>query len=595
MSPPQAPQQNPAPPWHTASRASDTLVVLGNGPSLKGFDFASLAGFDTIGMNAAYRHWDRIGWYPRYYICLDTVVGLSHKQAIARLVRESDSNGIRYFILLQELVACVPELQNHPRILIFDHVQRVLLSGDMQHSSPFFSPVDPLTTGSHAALMGAVFGYKHIYLLGVDCNYVERVSGSKKIARYVLEIADDSRHNPNYFFDDYQRKGDRYHVPNSDIYPELHLESWRVAAEKLKAAGIVVTNANRHSKVDAFPFCDPDDIELTLLGPYRRSEKAHIDEVELVERFFAASPPHPAPTPPVMIDVGAHRGKMSSRFLDLGWKVIAFEPDAANRSQLLKNLGSHPMIAIDARALASEPAGEKPFFTSKESTGIASLAAFHDTHKQTATVSVTDLRHAVKEHRLSRIDFLKIDTEGYDLMVLKGLPWENMQPHVILCEFEDDKTHPLGYSYHDMATFLIDKGYTVFVSEWHPVIRYGIGHDWRRLAPWPCRLENPRIWGNLIAFRNAPDHQTLRSMAQDVVELASRPKAPIISSPHPASPARPAARMAHRPRTLHAVRLHRAARRLFYACPLPPALRRRLLHRYHRFMASRQAGRPSVG
>jgi hypothetical protein len=41
------------------------LVVLGNGPSLAGFDFSRFRGFDAIGMNAAYRYWDEIGWYPR--------------------------------------------------------------------------------------------------------------------------------------------------------------------------------------------------------------------------------------------------------------------------------------------------------------------------------------------------------------------------------------------------------------------------------------------------------------------------------------------------------------------------------------------------
>ena len=69
------------------ARAGDpTLILLGNGPSLRGFDFARLRKFDCIGMNAAYRYWHQIGWYPRYYICLDLVVGVSHKDAIVDMV-----------------------------------------------------------------------------------------------------------------------------------------------------------------------------------------------------------------------------------------------------------------------------------------------------------------------------------------------------------------------------------------------------------------------------------------------------------------------------------------------------------------------------
>ncbi len=80
------------------------LIVLGNGPSLREFEFDKLKKFDVIGMNAAYRYWDKISWYPRYYACLDTVVGLSHQGEIERLVRESSKNGIELFLLRANLI-----------------------------------------------------------------------------------------------------------------------------------------------------------------------------------------------------------------------------------------------------------------------------------------------------------------------------------------------------------------------------------------------------------------------------------------------------------------------------------------------------------
>ena len=505
-------------------RASDTLVVLGNGPSLRGFDFGRLEGFDTMGMNAAYRYWERIGWYPRYYISLDTVVGLSHKEAIARLIRESDAHGIRYFVLRRNLVDCLEDLADHPRILVFD---------DMRKSFSLLSE-EPIPTGSHAALMGAVLGYRTIYLLGIDCNYVEHVCGSRIVEGNVLEIADGGAGNPNYFFDDYQRRSDRYHVPNPETSPDLHLDSWRAAGSRLEHAGVTVLNANRMSRLDVFPFCDFEDAEPALKGPYRRSERAHIDEAELIARLFAGQP-----VAPVMVDVGAHHGWSAHRFLTRGWKIIAFEPDAANRRHLQDNFGSHPMMTVDPRAVADQPAEAQPFYTSDQSTGISSLKAFHGTHRQTATVPVTSLRDAVEEYGLSRIDFLKIDTEGYNLPVLKGLPWDKIQPRAILCEFEDRKTRLLGYTFHDMAVFLRDKGYTVLVSEWHPVVRYGIRHHWRRLLPYPCQLQDPAAWGNLIAFRDAPGNDTLRAVAGEIVELdraAAVPISPPLALPPPAEP-----------------------------------------------------------
>ena len=42
-----------------------TALVLGNGRSLKGFDFKSIPkGIDTIGCGLAFRYWQEINWYP---------------------------------------------------------------------------------------------------------------------------------------------------------------------------------------------------------------------------------------------------------------------------------------------------------------------------------------------------------------------------------------------------------------------------------------------------------------------------------------------------------------------------------------------------
>ncbi len=86
------------------------LLVLGNGPSLKGFDLHR-AGMATIGMNAAYRYWHKINFRPTYYACLDLVVGLSHIEAIARMVAE---NRVRRFLLRDN--AC-KQIGASPRVI----------------------------------------------------------------------------------------------------------------------------------------------------------------------------------------------------------------------------------------------------------------------------------------------------------------------------------------------------------------------------------------------------------------------------------------------------------------------------------------------
>jgi FkbM family methyltransferase len=148
-----------------------------------------------------------------------------------------------------------------------------------------------------------------------------------------------------------------------------------------------------------------------------------------------------------MIDVGAHHGQSLKPFIEDDWRVLAFEPDSKNRETLIENYGSFDNVIIDPRACAEQEITAAPLFTSNESTGVSGLSAFLNTHEATEKVRVTTLQAALKDLGLMYlpVDFLKIDTEGYDLMVLKGFPWEEAtHPEVILTEFEDKKNKTFG-------------------------------------------------------------------------------------------------------------------------------------------------------
>lgn len=219
----------------------DTLFLLGNGPSLKQIDLRALSPFSTLGMNAAYRRWREIDWRPRYYACLDLVVGLSHKDAIAELVNETGKGAIQRFLLRDNLINALGPVAHTPRVLNFDA---------LRFAFPILRP-DPVTTGSHAALWAAAAGFRKIVLLGIDGKYVERVEGAKAKGGTELEIVEE-KHNPNYFFDGYQRIGDRYNIPNPR--PGLHIAAWEIAASLLSDAGVTVVNANPDSEIRFFPW-----------------------------------------------------------------------------------------------------------------------------------------------------------------------------------------------------------------------------------------------------------------------------------------------------------------------------------------------------
>lgn len=266
-----------------------------------------------------------------------------------------------------------------------------------------------------------------------------------------------------------------------------------------------------------------------LSDTHPREAGAHLDETELVAVLsddWADSGER------VMLDVGAHFGGSSQYFVDRGWRCHCFEPDARNREKLVARFQGQAQVSIHPVALGETTMAAASFFRSPESTGISSLLPFRDSHEEVDRVPVTTLDLFTAAHDIDHVDFLKIDAEGWDLMVLRGFPWDRLRPRVIECEFEDAKTSRLGYRMQDVAAYLADRGYAVLVSEWHPVIRYGITHQWCRLSRYPTALRDPECWGNLLAFRIAPDAQVLNA-ALDLCLRVANPAAIIPTRPLP--------------------------------------------------------------
>jgi FkbM family methyltransferase len=211
----------------------------------------------------------------------------------------------------------------------------------------------------------------------------------------------------------------------------------------------------------------------------------------------------------VMLDVGAYVGSALGNFARDGWAVYAFEPDPVNRTALVERWGRSRAVHIDERAVSNEESSNVAFYRSDVSAGISGLSSFHASHRSAGTVDTITLEAFCHEQAIDAIDFLKVDTEGFDLPVLQGTPWNEVRPRVIVCEFENAKTIPLGYSFEDLADFLVDHGYQVLVSEWHPVVTYGGRHRWRGFARYPTALVDSSSWGNLIATRDGRDFDRL--------------------------------------------------------------------------------------
>jgi len=238
-------------------------------------------------------------------------------------------------------------------------------------------------------------------------------------------------------------------------------------------------------------------MRLPLIGPFSREDNFTLDENRIISKILKQENG-------VMIDVGAHIGQSLMPFLQRDWTIYAFEPDDRNRQTLLSRVGSHSKsgnLHLFDVCLGEQEKFSVEFFESPISSGISGLHPFHPSHSKAKVVDVITLDQFIANHQIERINYLKVDTEGNDLFVLKGFPWGKLHPDVILCEFESRRTTGLGYSAEELAQFLIAKDYFLYASIWHPVIEYGTQHQWERLTPYPCSI--PELsWGNFIAIGN---------------------------------------------------------------------------------------------
>ena len=158
------------------------------------------------------------------------------------------------------------------------------------------------------------------------------------------------------------------------------------------------------------------------------------------------------------IDVGAHRASVCGPMIAQGWQTLAFEPHPDFHRELAATYADEPHVTLIRKAV-SDTTGEMTFYTSERHPGIDSLVAFDPTHKATHTVEVTTLAAELDQLGVTDVTAIKIDAEGADLMVLRGMDFKRWRPELVMVEFIDDRTEEhFGYNHHDMARVMLEAG-----------------------------------------------------------------------------------------------------------------------------------------
>jgi FkbM family methyltransferase len=137
-----------------------------------------------------------------------------------------------------------------------------------------------------------------------------------------------------------------------------------------------------------------------------------------------------------MVDVGAAYGSVAEAFLNEGWTADLLEPDPTCQEILQRLAPAHgPRLRIFPFAAADQDHEAAPF-QQNSTPGLSGLSASpFGVTVGAIPVRTVRLDGFFASHGVSRLDFLKIDTEGNDFVVLETHDFARLPPALIFVEY----------------------------------------------------------------------------------------------------------------------------------------------------------------
>lgn len=168
------------------------------------------------------------------------------------------------------------------------------------------------------------------------------------------------------------------------------------------------------------------------------------------------------------LDIGANFGLytiLAAKQVGREGRVLAFEPNPNSLRYLRLNilLNRQSRIEVVPVALSNEE-GETEFICVSQ--GAYSALKVGETPGNTSAITVrqTTLDAIAAAESLYLVDFVKMDVEGAELLVLQGGEefFSRIPRPLVMCEFNDNRAAPYGHTSRDVYQWLRDRDYEWF-------------------------------------------------------------------------------------------------------------------------------------
>lgn len=209
---------------------NERCFIIATGPSMKMSDLKKLNKEVTFGMNSLCRAFDETGWETTYFAIQDKSVYKKMYEDLGKLTTTklfvSDDNS--------DVSQIKCELFRYP-LNIYNH-KTVSKKFIYKYSDSICDEISAGFSITYSIIQIATYmGFKEIYLLGCDCNYVD-----DKNKRHFIETG---HYDPTY-----RTIGDKM------------IEAYKVAKKNADANNVKIYNSTRGGKLEVFERIDLDSV-----------------------------------------------------------------------------------------------------------------------------------------------------------------------------------------------------------------------------------------------------------------------------------------------------------------------------------------------